>query len=76
MSFSPNNQFLATAGLDEHILIWSLKDKRIIKAFKKEEEFQGLMYDLDWSHDGSFLAAGIQKSVLILDVRNLSNPYN
>jgi hypothetical protein len=50
-----------------------LQDKKVIKGFKQNPQFQGgMVLDVNWSHDGIMLAAGNHRSVLLLDIRYIT----
>ena len=82
LSLSPDNSLLAVGGQNQDIYIWSLKDQKLIRSFynpvSNEEvtssEFDAnskAVFDINWSSDGTVVAAGFQKSVVMIDMKKL-----
>ena len=71
ISFSPDNQMLVSGGFDDEMLIWSLREQRLIKAYESPQKQGGVVFDVNWSHDGVMLAAGNNKAVVLFDIRNI-----
>jgi len=86
LALSPDNQILAVGGQNSDIYIWSLKDQKLIRSFgcnsidKGGDELMNErepieIIDINWSNDGTMLAAGFEKSLVLLDMRKiLSTP--
>lgn len=88
MALSPDNQILAVGGQNSDIYIWSLKNQKLIRSFgsnaleKGQDELMANqekdpieIIDINWSNDGTMLAAGFEKSLVLLDMRKiLSTP--
>ena len=88
MALSPDNQILAVGGQNSDIYIWSLKNQKLIRSFgsnaleKGQDELMTNqekepieIIDINWSNDGTMLAAGFEKSLVLLDMRKiLSTP--
>jgi hypothetical protein len=49
-----------------------VKDQKVIKAFQRPQKPGGIVFDVNWSHDGVMLAAGNNKSVALFDIRYMS----
>jgi len=43
----------------------------IVQENEEEEMNYKAVFDLNWSHDGSVIAAGIEKQVIMLDINQL-----
>lgn len=63
---------LASGGIEDELLIWSLREKKIIKGYESFQKQSGPVFDVNFSHDGIMLAAGKFKSVILFDVRYLA----
>ena len=88
MALSPDNQILAVGGQNSDIYIWSLKNQKLIRSFGSNALEKGQdelmvnqekepieIIDINWSNDGTMLAAGFEKSLVLLDMRKiLSTP--
>jgi WD40 repeat protein len=82
LSLSPDNSLLAVGGQNSDIYIWSLKDQKLVRSFYNPdgsqpqlEECSKAVFDINWSADGMLIAAGFEKSVVMLDMRKiLSEP--
>ena len=72
LSFSPDNTLLASGGFIDELLIWSLREKKIIKGYESPNKQGGTVFDVNFSHDGIMLAAGNNKSVIIFDIRYIA----
>jgi len=82
LALSPDNQLLAVGGQNKDIFIWSLKDQKLIRSFfNPGENFENnqneidandnSMFDINWSSDGTVVAAGFEKSFVMLDMRQI-----
>lgn len=84
LSLSPDNSLLAVGGQNSDIYIWSLKDQKLVRSFfnpdgsqAQQEECSKAVFDINWSADGMVVAAGFEKSVVMLDMRKiLSEPVS
>ena len=88
MALSPDNQILAVGGQNSDIYIWSLKNQKLIRSFGSNALEKGQdqlmvnqekepieIIDINWSNDGTMLAAGFEKCLVLLDMRKiLSTP--
>jgi WD40 repeat protein len=88
LALSPDNQILAVGGQNSDIYIWSLKNQKLIRSFGSNALEKGQdelmvnqekepieIIDINWSNDGTMLAAGFEKSLVLLDMRKiLSTP--
>ncbi len=61
VSFSPQNDFVASGGVDGHIKIWSVGSRRLYRPIVA---FDGSVYSVAYSPDGSMLAAGGYNGIL------------
>jgi WD40 repeat protein len=66
LALSPVNDFFVSGSRNGTITLWSLPD--ITK--KKEEYFSSKIINLTFSHDGSFIIAGIDDKVAFLSVND------
>ncbi|KAG8754968.1 hypothetical protein FRC14_004477 [Serendipita sp. 396] len=74
VTFSPDARFLALAGLDGWLYIYSLKTHEIVRSWteRTERKNKRAIYEIDWSKDGNRLAVCLQTgTVAILDVTDL-----
>jgi WD40 repeat protein len=84
LSLSPDNQLLAVGGQNSDIYIWSLQNQKLIRSFgtdaiqkgDDEEMFDTNkdpveIIDINWSSDGTMIAAGFEKSLVLLDMRKI-----
>lgn len=75
---------LAVGGQNSDIYVWSLKDQKLIRSFgtnamDKAEDVQMTecnqepmeIIDINWSNDGTMIAAGFEKSLVLLDMRKI-----
>lgn len=75
---------LAVGGQNSDIYVWSLKDQKLIRSFgsiamDKTEDVQMNdcnqepmeIIDINWSNDGTMIAAGFEKSLVLLDMRKI-----
>ena len=69
MSFSHDNQLLSSGGSQDELIIWSIRDNKIVKGYESSQKSGGVIYDVNFSHDGIMLAAGNNKSVVLFDIR-------
>lgn len=53
----------------DELIIWSLRDKMIIKKYESPQKSGGSVFDVNFSHDGIMLAACNNKSVVVFDTR-------
>lgn len=86
LSLSPDNSLLAVGGQNQDIYVWSLKDQKLIRSFfnpsasleNAGNEFDAnskAVFDINWSSDGTMVAAGFERCVVMLDMRKiLSQP--
>ncbi len=63
--FSPDGQFIASAGDDAQIKIWRL-DNRLLTSFTLEDEIR----DLEFAPDSSYIAVATAYNVVIYDLTN------
>ena len=63
---------LASGGFTDELLIWSLREKKIIKGYESPQKSGGVVFDVNFSHDGIMLAAGNNKSVILFDIRYIA----
>ncbi len=61
VSFSPQNDFVASGGGEGHIKIWSVGSRRLYRPIVA---FENAVYAVSYSPDGSMLAAGGDDGVL------------
>lgn len=75
---------LAVGGQNSDIYVWSLKDQKLIRSFgastvdktedvemnEQEHELTEII-DINWSNDGTMIAAGFEKSLVLLDMRKI-----
>lgn len=54
ISFSLNDQFLAVGSTNEGVLIYRIKDWKVVHEIPQEET----VWSIEWSPDGKFLASG------------------
>ena len=81
LSLSPDNSLLAVGGQNQDMYIWSLKDQRMLRSLVSPSasevtgsEFEAnakAVFDINWSSDGTIVAAGLEKSVVMLDMRKI-----
>lgn len=82
LSLSPDNSMLAVGGQNQDIYIWSLKDQKLVRSFfnpdqpnhggsNQIEHCNKAVFDINWSSDGTVVAAGFEKSVVMLDMRKI-----
>ena len=82
LSLSPDNSLLAVGGQNSDIYIWSLKDQKLIRSFynpsqskesaqNEQDDYSKAIFDINWSSDGTVVAAGFEKSVVMLDMRQI-----
>lgn len=75
---------LAVGGQNSDIYVWSLKDQKLIRSFgastldktedveMNEHEHEPMeIIDINWSSDGTMIAAGFEKSLVLLDMRKI-----
>ena len=62
---------LTSGGFQDELIIWSLREQKIIKVYESPQKSGGVVFDVNWSHDGIMLAAGNNKSVVLFDIRNI-----
>ena len=75
---------LAVGGQNSDIYVWSLKDQKLIRSFgatatDKTEDVEMNdcnqdpleIIDINWSNDGTMIAAGFEKSLVLLDMRKI-----
>jgi WD40 repeat protein len=66
--FSPNGEWLATAGNDKHVLFWNAATGESVYAFSDPRH---VVTDLAWSHDGTRIAAtGFENRLRIYDAES------
>jgi len=86
LSLSPDNSLLAVGGQNQDIYIWSLKDQKLLRTFvsphtdhtgNELDHNAKAVFDINWSNDGTVVAAGFERSVVMLDMRKiLSTPID
>jgi hypothetical protein len=75
---------LAVGGQNSDIYVWSMKDQKLIRSFgatkiDKSDDVQMNdcneepmeIIDINWSNDGTMIAAGFEKSIVLLDMRKI-----
>lgn len=75
---------LAVGGQNSDIYVWSLKDQKLIRSFgastvdktedvemNEQEHELAEIIDINWSNDGTMIAAGFEKSLVLLDMRKI-----
>lgn len=75
---------LAVGGQNSDIYVWSMKDQKLIRSFgatkiDKSDDVQMNdcneepmeIIDINWSNDGTMIAAGFEKSLVLLDMRKI-----
>lgn len=81
LALSPDNQLLAVGGQNSDIYIWTIKDQKLIRSFTcptnqtnvalEEDPDSKAVFDINWSCDGTVVAAGMEKNVVMLDMRKI-----
>lgn len=80
LALSPDNQLLAVGGQNSDIYIWTIKDQKLIRSFScpnqtnvamEEDPDSKAVFDINWSCDGTVVAAGMEKNVVMLDMRKI-----
>jgi WD40 repeat protein len=79
LSLSHDNSFLAVGGQTSEIFIWSLKDQKLVLNFfdpsitslNQADGCNKAVCDINWSNDGTFISAGYEDKVVMLDMRLL-----
>jgi WD40 repeat protein len=64
VSYSPDGKTLASAGLDQKVILWDSATGKQLRTFTGQN---GMILCLDWSHDGSRIATG-GDAIVIWDV--------
>jgi len=65
VSYSPNGQYIATAGVDNTIRLWDSSGKQVIKI----EEDQGIIRDISFSPNGkNFATSGESGEIILWDL--------
>jgi hypothetical protein len=62
---------MISGGFEDELLIWSLREQKLIKGYESPQKSGGVVFDVNWSHDGIMLAGGNNKSVVLFDIRNI-----
>ena len=71
---------LAVGGQNSDIYIWTIKDQKLIRSFSspnqtnvalEEDPDSKAVFDINWSCDGAVVAAGMEKNVVMLDMRKI-----
>ncbi|KAK6923101.1 LIS1 homology motif [Dillenia turbinata] len=66
VAFSPNGQYLASGSLDKSMIVWSLKEGKIVKTYGG----QGGIFEVCWNKEGDKIAACFaNNTVCVLDFR-------
>jgi WD40 repeat protein len=60
LSFSPDNKMLASGGDDKNIILWDVETGGKIKEFPQ----RGWIYDVEFSNDGKYLFAALEKNAV------------
>jgi WD40 repeat protein len=82
LGLSPDNQLLAVGGQNSEIFIWSIKDQKMIRCFERlpNDPTQDVnmmgesiteITDINWSNDGTLVAAGCEKTLVMLDMKKI-----
>ena len=71
---------MAVGGQNSDIYIWTIKDQKLIRSFSsptqtnvalEEDPDSKAVFDINWSCDGAVVAAGMEKNVVMLDMRRI-----
>jgi len=66
IAFSPCGQYLASGSIDNSVMVWSVKDKTLLRRHRGEGE----IFEVTWNAAGSKLAACFSShSVTVMDLR-------
>lgn len=60
LAFSPDSKTLASGGDDKKIILWDIESGKQIKQFPQ----RGWIYDLEFSNDGKYLFAALEKNAV------------
>lgn len=80
LALSPDNQLLAVGGQNSDVYIWTIKDQKLIRSFTsptqtnvelEDDPDSKAVFDINWSCDGTVVAAGMEKNVVMLDMRKI-----
>ena len=80
LALSPDNQLLGVGGQNGDIHIWTIKDQKLIRSFNSpvpqnvildDDPESKAVFDINWSCDGTIVAAGMEKNVVMLDMRKI-----
>jgi len=70
LAFSPDSKTLASGGDDKKIILWDIESGKQLKQFPQ----RGWIYDLEFSNDGKYLFAALEKNAVAAYDVNTSLP--
>jgi hypothetical protein len=60
LAFSPDSKTLASGGDDKKIILWDIESGKLLKQYPQ----RGWIYDLEFSNDGKYLFAALEKNAV------------